>query len=674
MGESGSRLMDFDGVFFRGAKSDCDPSQLPVGYYWEGINTINIGGLLSCRPGQRCIITFPDGNLQGATLFRPQEGLEQIVVAISGVIYVATWPFKEFIQLPNVQMSPSAKQVYWALTTQAAQRTTEDFASAITVIVPKTVLFIQDGGATAPAWYDGSQSGHVRDHAFDTPAGGPMQWVGDRLWVASGNQVLASDVANPFSFREQIYLGGASAFFFSSEVTALVKTPSIESPQLMVFTQIDGSIIQANIRDRSQWPSTQDFQREVVQVGCLSQRSATSHYGQLVWFSPSGVAIFDPATSGKLTARLPVRDNEMLVSKVSIGEDLSTVAAGVFGQFLLMSVPAEDSFNKHTWVLNHASLETLSDNSGPSWCGQWVGTRPVEWVYGEIADAERIFHVSVDSDGKNRLWESFLPDREDNGCPITWAVFSRAHFGQTCPVPGKLPGQRCRLQWVDIALAGIADDLDIGVFYAGGSRGAFQQLMGKKISVARGSMINGVVFDANTDLFAFKPQSRVIRTEDANTQSDSDALGACGIERPDIDNIDESFQFLIVGQGPATIRFIRSFALTVPEDKSGDGTACQDETGINAVRFDGAAINGKTEAELGPDLSLVQLQHFVSNSTQVVEQQGFTAVGVGVAESIISQRAADRVAQIIATRQAESGLQMVLPPTISVGLGLEGVG
>jgi hypothetical protein len=668
MGEAGSRILDYDGTFFLGVDSSNDPSQCRIGACWTALNMINLGGQLSCRPGHRCIVQLPDGNLQGAAVFKPQEGLEQMVVAVDGQVYVALWPFNQFHLLTNVLFSPTAKQIFWALTTQAAERLNEDFSSGIKVIPPKSVLIMQDGGFTAPAWYDGSNSGHIRDHAFDTPAGGPMVWVGNRLWVSVNNSVQASDIANPFSFREQIYLGGQSAFYFASEVTGMVKTPSVESPQLLVFTEANASILQANIQDRSQWPTTTNFQEEILQVGCLSNRSIKSHYGQVIWFSPSGVAVFDPATSGKLTSRLPVRDNEMMFSKVTLSDDLSLVAAGTFGQFFVMSVPAEDTFNKHTWVLNNASLATLTDASGPSWAGHWTGTRPVEWVCGEIMDAERAFHVSADTDGHNRLWESFRPDRLDNGCPITWAFTTRAHFGQTAPVQAKLPGSTCRLQWVDVALVGIAEDVDLGVFYAGGTRGAFQQVMSRRISVEKGSLSWDLEMDSNTTIFAFKPQSRTVRTEDANQKTDNDSLSACGIERADIDNIDDCFQYLIVGHGPATVKYVRSFALTTPEDKSGASTACEDETGLNAVRYDGAAVKGTDRAEVTAALADVQEQHFTSNQTELVIQDGFSAVGTGFAESIVNQGAADRVAKIIATKQAEAELAGVVPPTISAGI------
>jgi hypothetical protein len=663
-------LLDYDATFFRGAKSDMDPAQLPAGYYWTGLNLLNLGGVLSTRPGYRCVQKLPPGRLQGATLFRPILGLEQLVVAIDGKLYVSPYPFEEIRQIPNITLSPSARQVFWAQCTQAAERVSAGLNSAISVIAPRAVLMIQDGGNSAPAWYDGSNSGQVSGNPLDTPAGGPIAWVGDRLWIARDNQLFASDIANPFSFRERVYLGGNESFFFTGEITALVVTPSIESPQLFVFTSRNGSIVQANIRDRSSWPITEDFQSEVIQVGCLAHRSAVSHYGHLVWFSQSGVAIFDPATSGKLTARLPVRDNEMLVSKAKIDQDVSMVSAGVFGQYLMMSVPSEDVYNKHTWVMNNASLATLSDDSGPSWAGLWTGTRPVEWICGEVAGVERAFYVSVDEDGSNRLWEAFQPDRLDNGCPITWALETRAHFGMSSPNPMKNPGERCKLGWVDVALSGVSEDLDIGVFFAGGTRGMYRPMLTKRLNVSQGSLDSSLEITADTQMFAFKPQSRIVRTEDANNQPPNPPAGVCGVEKEDIDNIDDSFQYLIVGHGPATIRWIRSFAQTYNEDYAGDGNACQDETGLKAVRFDGVAATGTSIGDLVAELSAAQTQEFTSNQTQVVHLDGFSAVGVGSAESIVSQAAADRVAQIIATKQAEMELAALLPPILSVGLDL----
>jgi len=665
----GDRLLDYDGSWLRGVKSDSDPGQIPVGYAWNAINMINVGGQLSCRPGLKCLIKFPQGKLQGLTLFTPNIGPDQLVAAISGVIYVSTFPFKTFSILPNVQFSPFAKQIFWVNAVQSVQRRTNDFASAIDVINPKSVLFMQDGGSTAPAWYDGSQSGHIRDRSFETPAGKSMVWVGDRLWVANGRNVFASDIDNPFSFREQVYLGSVAAFNFSKEVTAMARTPSLEFPQLLVFTLEAASIIEANIRDRAAWPTTDNFQREVFQVGCVSQRSIVHHQGSVSWFSPSGVTFFDAAIAGKLTQRLPIRDNEMMVSKTKLFEDLSTVAGAAFGQFLLFSVPADDLFNKHTWCLNNASIETLTDDSGPSWCGFWLGTRPVEWVYGVIAGAERIYHVSADADGENRLWEAFRPERLDNGCPIMWAVETRAYFGQTWPNRRTPPAFPVKFMFADVGLVGIEENLDLGIFYAGGVRGAYKPILAKKISVARGSLSFDQTITAISRLFAFKAQSRVARTEDANQQTQADDTGSCPPESQRVENVDDSFQLLVVGHGPAGIRFIRTFGMTTAEDLNGEPLACVDETKLNAIRFDGVGVQSTDLQTAEQDLSSRAVAQFFSNKVAVVEQDGITAVGLGSSQSIVSQEAADRVAEIIATKLAEAELAGFVSPVFSIGEG-----
>lgn len=631
---------------------------------------LNTGGMLSCRPGHRCLTDLPSGKLQGATIFRPNQGLEQMVICIAGVIYVSEWPYKAFRILTNVQMLPSAKQIFWQMATQSARRLSNDFVSAIEVIEPREVLFIQDGGNTAPAFYDGTESGHIRGLPFQTPSGGPMAWIGDRLWVARGHSVFASDISNPFSFREQIYLGGTSAFIFEREVTAMTKTPSLEFPQLIVYTAEATSIIQASLRDRSLWPETDGMQKEVFQVGCVSQRSVINHYGRVAWFSPSGIVWFDAASAGNLTARIPVRDNEMLLSKARLFDDLELVSGGAFGQYLLMSVPSDDIFNKHTWVLNNASLETLNDDSGPSWSGFWIGTRPVEWVYGHIVGKERIFHVSTDEDGINRLWESFTPDRLDNGCPIMWAVETRGYFGQTSQVK-KLPGTYCRFMLADLGLVGIEEDLDIGVFYSGGVRGTYKQIMGKKVSVAEGSLAPSETIVASTKIFEVKPQSRIVRTEDANQTSMTEDGGSCPVESTRNETLDESFQLLIVGHGPAAIRWIRTFALSEPEDVNGDPAACIDEVPNKAIRFDGAGVQDLDYGDAIATLANKPIARFTANAVEVMTQDNISATGIGFSESVISQSTATRVAAIIARKMALAEIARFLPPILSSGKGFQ---
>lgn len=663
------KISDWDSSFIKGSNSSLDPTQLPLGYLWNTINMLTVSGVTGCRPGHRCIVKFPKGNLQGATVFRPILGLEQMLVAVDGVIYVAEYPFKNFHILTNVLMSATAKQIFWKQAVQSVERITPgDQASAVRVIPPRAVVFIQDGGITAPAFYDGSASGHIRDLPFQTPAGGPMEWIGDRLWVANGNQVFASDISNPFSFVEQVYLGGTSSFNFASDVTAMTQTPSVEFPQLIIYTEDDVSIIQADIRKRDLWPDTNGFQRSVLKVGCPSNRAVVSNFGVVTWLSQSGVVFFDFAVAARNTSRVPIRDNEMLYSKTTLSNDLSLATMGVFGQWVVMSVPAEDRYNKHTWVLNSASWETITDQGGTTWNGYWLGTRPVEWVYGKIAGAERIYHVSIDEDEENRLWESFLPERLDNGCPIMWAAFTRGYFGQSAQV--KKPGRPVRFMYADVALAGVEENLDLGVFVAPGSRGQFHRILTKRISASRGSLSPDQLITATTKLFAFKPQTRTERTVDFSEQKTDPEDGSCPVESDFLEGVEESFQMLVVGHGPATLRYIRPYANDKEdEDESGEPEACQNEPEFNAVRFDGAGARADDIESLTEELAERPLDRFIANKTALVEIDGFSAVGVGFSESIVSQQAADRVAEIIANKMAEVEVLGQIPPVLSIGEG-----
>lgn len=669
---AGNRLMDMDTSFIKGVNSSFCPSQLPLGYVWASVNTINIAGVISCRPGHRCIIKMPKGNLQGSAIFRPQVGFEQILIAIDGIIYVADYPFTNFRTLDTVRFTSYAKQVFFTQATQSARRLVPgDLASAIEVIEPRNVMFMQDGGSTAPAFYDGSSSGHISGTAFETPAGSVMQWIGDRLWVASGDQVFASDISNPFSFVEQVYLGGTVGFNFSSDITAMTTTPNIEFPQLLVYTNENTSLIQASIRDRSKWPTIDGFQKEILQVGCVGSRAVTSHFGRLVWFSSSGVVIYDAATARGWTSRSPLRDNEMLVSKKFLKEDLSLIAMGAFGQWLLISVPSEDVYNKHTWVFNNASFETITDEGGPTWSGFWLGTRPVEWVYGQLAGAERIYHVSIDTDGENRLWESFRPEQLDNGCPIMWAVETRGYFGLTSPAQ-KPPGFRVSYGWADVALTGIGEELDLGVFVAPGVRGEYQPILTKRINALRGSIRFDTPITATSKLFAYKPQSRTERTQDQSQQSPDEESGSCPVEADNDDNNEESFQVLVVGHGPASLRWIRSFAIQGPdEDFAGEPQACINETPFNIVRFDGAATFNEDQRIATEEIAAKIIRNFESLKTESLTYNGITAVGVGFSESFVSQEAADRVAERIAIRQAEIEITQASGPFLSLGTGFD---
>jgi hypothetical protein len=618
---------------------------------------------LKTRPGHICRTSLPDGKLQGAELFRPKVGAEVLVIVISGIVYVAPLPFTTFRMLDNVLLSPHVERVYFCLAEQSVTRADHTLESAIEFILPRNVLFIQDGGYSPPAWFDGSNSGHVRENPYETPAGGPMCWVGDRLWIATGSRVWASDIANPFSFREAEYLGGASSLVFPEPVNALAKTPGLEFSELLVGTDNATHLVLAHVRNRAVWATTDGFQRELFPIGITSQRSVVSQFGKLWWFSPAGLTSFDAAALSKQTGRTPIRDIELAVSKAGLADNLGGVCGATFGNYLLMSVPSGDVYNSHTWVMDGASVESLQDSSGPSWGGYWTGTRPVQWVYGTINGKERIFHVSVDVDGKNRLWESFTESRTDNGCHITWSVETRGYFGALSGVNFP-PGRQKTLCYAQAQLLEILGPLDVAVFWAGANRGPYKRCLTKRIAAEKGCIRWDVPITESTVFFGLKPQSRTITTEDVRKKS-PDANESCPVEGDREEN-DTSFQFCIVGSGEAAIEWIRVFAEPATATDLMSGTCEKDETDANLVRFDGAASTASTYVEAVEPLANGS-PFFESTQTVVIVKNGITVSGSGWARSIISQQDADKMAARIAERQAEVQYQREAPTQLSDG-------
>jgi hypothetical protein len=296
----------------------------------------------------------------------------------------------------------------------------------------------------------------------------------------------------------------------------------------------------------------------------------------------------------------------------------------------------------------------------------------VEWIYGVIAGSDRIYHVSHDEDGSNRLWESFSKDQLDSGCPIQWAVFTRGYFGMTSQ-SGKPPGLECQFCYADVSLSGVSEDFDMAIFYAGGLRGAFKRLLARSYKIAKGSIVSGNVIDMTTELFAFKPQSRKARTEDARQLPDDTDTGTCPVETDMIDCLDESFQLLIVGQGPAAIRWVRAFSMPEREDQSADDKALTDEVGVNAVRFDGYGVHSDDIDNAEAALTAIPLQQYSANATVTLTYStpsiSQSATGIGHATSVISASAANRMAERIAERMAEHELQETVPDILSAGEG-----
>ena len=543
-----------------GMDSSLDPAFLEDTVYRSAMNVTNRGGVLKTRPGYNCVFELPPGRLQGYTLFRPTGGAWHHVVAVAGKVYASAYPFTTYTQLPNVQFFTGSDVVVFEKATKSVRQNVD---GTLSIVDPYDVLIMQDG-RTPAAYWDGSISRHLDPLSGETPLGTWMKWSGDRLWVGRDNELFASDIADPLRFTETEYLSEGGSFRLPDIITGLAEITSTDVPQLLVFTQNTTSIFQSNIRDRETWKTTNNFQRVLFpQVGCVSGRAITTQYGQLWWMTMTGVTSLNAAAQSRVSSELLYRDTEMAVSKGNLSPNIERVAAISFENYVLFSVPSGDLFNRHTWVMDQSPAEKLNTGSPAAWNSVWTGTRPVQWSVGAVNGVQRVFHVSVDYDGVNRLWEAFIPTRQDNGQPITCYVETKSHanFGEMAQ------GLDIKtFRFAELEFTEIQGTLDVKVYWAG-MRGNYKELTVYRFVAPEGNITYDKQITLDTQLFAYRPQARLVRTTEILNDRQEGSI--CGIESPFPDRHDRAFSLLIVWSGKAALRSYRIFARMF--DESGVG-------------------------------------------------------------------------------------------------------
>lgn len=382
---------------------------------WE-INTINKGGIIDTRPGYETKFRLPDGKAQGITAFFPTDGGVILVAAVSGKVYISPFPFTDYTQLAGIEFDPFVDQIVFQQATQSK--------SGAVIVDPRAVLIMQDGVSRA-AFYDGATARHLLPGGAtnETVQGLWMAWIGNRLWVARGRELFASDIFDPLHFNETTYIGGGGSLqaMDGDIITGLARTA--DNRALLVFTIHNTTVVQANITDRASWPITVDFVSLLFPgVGCAAGKSIFYHNGELWWYSVEGARRFTAVGGAFANSRNSVSSIEMKRSFENISKVVQSRACGFsFDTFLGFSVPSGDVFNRHTWVLDTSTNSQISAEAPFAWCGIWMGTRPVEWTTANVEGKDRCFYLSQDYCGV-RVWEAFMPTKTDNGGRIFCSI------------------------------------------------------------------------------------------------------------------------------------------------------------------------------------------------------------------------------------------------------------
>jgi len=631
-----------DSSFHRGVNSQVDPSQLGDGLARQAMNMVNRGGVWQVRPGFRWHFTMPTGRLQGGHLFRPIVGLEQLVFAVDGVIYASPYPFSEYARIGTIQFKADVDSVYFETGVKASEVQPD---GSLKVVTPFSVLIIQDG-ASQPAAWDGVNSRHLPD-PLDTPLGTVMKWSGDRLWVLRGRELFASDPFDPLSFREGTYFSNARSFLLPRDGTAMAEVTYGSDTALLVFTDSTSTAFRSNVRKRVDWSDPEvRFQNLIFpSIGCVAHRSTVTLNGLLWWYSQHGLTNFNAALATQQTSEIDYQDGEMASSKGQLSDRRSSIAFAAFENYLLASVPSGDSFNRHTWVLDKEPIGTKDQKSADAWNGFWTGTRPVEWAGGQIQGRERIFQFSADKDGNNRCWEAFTDERTDHGCPIIWSLETRGYTA------GTLDDKEFRQ--AELFLSELLGKINLSVFWAGTSRGAYKRILTTVIHAEEGILTDSPDFEVTSDrtFFGLKKQSRRVMTKDIKFSRPTDT--SCKIESNLSERVDIGHQLLIVGSGQAAIRAIRVSLDPVPT--STEGCPDDEDSDTNFVRFDGAG------AETLEGLEEIQIEIFTSTKFSSQSFGGESYLAVGTSESRVSQQDADDIAQCQADADAFEWLATKVP-------------
>lgn len=544
------------------------------------MNTVCRGGYYRTRPGTRILSNLTGENAQGGSFFVPTNGTPAYMVAIDGKIYVATPPFHDFVQLTPLQFNPLSRAVTF---TVCEQSTSYDSSGTIYFLdTPKTVMIMQDG-VTRAAYWDGVTAAHIDptpsgstttvDGKDGTKIGLWSVWSNNRLWTSFNNQIYASDIGNPLKFTEAQYLSGGRAFYLSGPCTGMIETPDRQG--IICFTEKDGTLILSSIQDRTLWLSTANFQQVILPAsGCVAPRSLINQYGLTWWFSPTGLQNLNAALNQNITSKLDYQDAEMSASKQNIGPDMSGIVAGYYENYLMLSVPSGDPYNRHTWVLDQNPFENSARNA---WPGYWTGWRPIQWSKAVIEGREKVFFISRDYDDVNRVWEAFLPQRTDNGCAITCFLQTKQqNFGNINRKKFRFARAYASQIWSNVSFR----------WWVLPENGSPYDIGSKEIVATSGQVYADQEYgdSANWNLLrSNRTQTRIITSEDE--PKPDDACTVCGIEREETDNRDYAFGLFMVWSGDMGVTGYQIYASR--DDRVDRGKCEKNEAGPLSVDFHG---------------------------------------------------------------------------------------
>jgi len=593
-----------------------------------GVNLTVRGGLAQTRPGQAQRLSLPPGNLQGGAFFNANKQavsattstssgatisyaatiynydgttsnkseLDYLVFAVDGNIYFAPFPLEqpkdwEKFRLQDIQLDPTQQEVVFKLATKSA--TTSSGINSSTQITPSYNIIVVQDGINQPVYWDGSNtSGAV---ATTMPVGYWMEYSGNRLWVASGNIVIASDLADPLGWTEWQTGAGRGSFSFPRPITGMQGYVSQNNNEaMMVFTDRKTEMLQSGILDRTQWATTSNFQSVLYPtVGCIAGKSLAFQAGMLWWYSLGGLVSADVAAAAYLSSQVLYKDSEMNRIKAMTPADVTSICGASFENYLLFSIPYLENLPSETMVLDYAPASEWNEGRIPAWCGVWNGTRPIEWASGIINNQHRLFHFSVDyapcnNGSYNSVWENFLPTQYDSYLRINPDGSTTTRNNRIyCQMETSILGDGFdpkELDYGEIYCSQVSATVDVQVSYRG-CKGAYIPILNTRLmAITDDYQYDKTPFlDQISQYGILRSQYRKLVTQSVNRDS---RVASC--ESKYAANIDRGFSFLIEWCGEMGLDAVKMY-INPWSDKS-HGSPQKPETVPCLVQEDGNSM------------------------------------------------------------------------------------
>lgn len=602
-------------------------------------NAVTQGAFVQTRPGYKTMLTFdttvqdsyanawwqanfgPVVHPQMMMRFRPSNGSEQLVFAISGSVFYSNVGYDGSVSaptlIPGFQFNRLADQLVGCRCTQSAGILAGRYVNNIE---PRNLLVIQDGESRAGIWdglvgihqnptklvvLDPADDGTLYPEAYNqTRIGLWMAWSGNRLWLSNGRNVYASDLNDPTHFTEELNLQSVPVFTFEDEVTGMCDrgTSGTSRSQCVVFTAHTTETLWSGIQNRlpsdvgQGWINTPDFRAKIFDsVGCVAGKSVIVHRGLLYWKSEGGIVLFDSTQTVNSSQNLPPIDQEMAYSKLRIdpsAEGMDLTCSGKLRNYVFWSAPVGSVINgrrycAHTQVLDRQTTTVRSAGTSGAfsagttgWQGVWTGIRPVEWANVTTGGQERSYALSLDASGVVRIWQAFQANRADNGHRIPWLMETRVH-----------PVQPTVFDWgifrkFELIMDQIQGNVDVVGMWRG-LKGTYHELLTTRITATPGSILlplpqfTPIVNSTMHESFAL--QGRTLRSR--SFQGAQEGCDAQGVESPWQDATDHGFSlaFRVTGRAGISAYSISADTKETNSEGTDQGATGIDETGFNMV-------------------------------------------------------------------------------------------